>query len=274
MTKKSNINLLSNEILSIQASLNGLSFCILNTTESNLVFFKEIRFKAQKNPIEVEKILFNEFESNLFLQKEFKKVNLIHHNNICTFVPVNLFNSSKSAEYLKFNNKIFESDFIANDTISNKEIISVYIPFVNLNNSFFDRFGSFEYQHSSTLFLNKILERSTNFTNTLFCNITLSSFELLYIKNGSLNLFNSFEFNTKEDFMYYLLFSIEQLGLDTNSIELKLFGDIKLEDELYNLIYTYIRNVSFGENSTTINIEDTYKKSINSHNYFSLLNSF
>ena len=106
MKIKSNINLLSNEILSIQASLNGLSFCVLNTTESTVVFFKELQFNSQKNPLEVEKIIAHEFETNLFLQKEFKKVNLIHQNNICTFVPENLFEVEKSAEYLKFNNKI------------------------------------------------------------------------------------------------------------------------------------------------------------------------
>ncbi len=274
MTKNSNINLLSNEILSIQASLNGLSFCILNTIENSIVFFKELKFNAQKNPIEIERILLNEFETNLFLQKQFRKVNLIHQNNICTFVPENLFQNEKSADYLKFNNKIFETDFIANDVIKNKKITAVYVPFVNLNNYFFDLFGSFEYHHSSAIFVNKILERSTSLTNALFCNVNISSFELLYVKNGELNLFNSFEFKTKEDFMYYILFSIEQLGLDTNTIELKLFGDIKLEDEIYNLLYTYIRNVSFDINIDSISISNTYKNTINTHNHFSLLNSF
>ncbi len=274
MTKNSNINLLSNEILSIQASLNGLSFCILNTIENSIVFFRELKFNAQKNPIEIERILLNEFETNLFLQKQFRKVNLIHQNNICTFVPENLFQNEKSADYLKFNNKIFETDFIANDVIKNKKITAVYVPFVNLNNYFFDLFGSFEYHHSSAIFVNKILERSTSLTNALFCNVKISSFELLYVKNGELNLFNSFEFNTKEDFMYYILFSIEQLGLDTNTIELKLFGDIKLEDEIYNLLYTYIRNVSFDINIDSISISNTYKNTINTHNHFSLLNSF
>ncbi len=274
MTKKSNINLLSNEILSIQASLNGLSFCILNTIDSSIIFFKELKFKSQKNPIEVERELLNEFNTNLFLQKEFKKVNLIHYNNLFTLVPENLFDENKSSEYLKFNNKVFESDFIANDIINDKNIISVFVPFVNLNNCFFERFGSFEYHHASTIFVNYILSKSSIITNALFCNITHSSFELLYIKDGKLILFNSFEFNTKEDFMYYLLFSIEQLNLDTNKLELKLFGDIKLDDDIYNLIYTYIRNVSFGINTTVTKIANTYNNVINSHNNLSLLNSF
>jgi hypothetical protein len=56
MKIKSNINLLSNDLLSIQASLNGLSFCVLDITESTIVFFKEINFKEQKKSIRGRKI--------------------------------------------------------------------------------------------------------------------------------------------------------------------------------------------------------------------------
>jgi len=274
MTKKSNINLLSHTVLSVQVSLNGLSFCILNCIENNILFFKETHFDTQKNPIEIEKLVKEEFDNTTVLQQEFKKVNVIHQNNICTFVPKGLYDENHLTDYLKFNNKIFESDFIATDEILTKEIIAVYVPFVNINNYFFDLFGSFEYQHASTILVQQLLQHATATTNKLYCNVSPTSFELIDIKNGELNLFNSFHFDTKEDFIYYILFTIEQLHLNTETIDFILLGDIGLDDELYSILYEYIRNISFGSRNTQFVVRDIEQKPKYGYNHFSLLNSF
>ena len=168
MTKRNNINILSNMILSVQVSLNGLSFCILDTIENNILFLKETHFNKQKSPLEIEELLKDEFGSNTLLQQEFKKVNLIHQNNISTFVPKRLYDKNNIIDYLKFNNKIFVSDFIATDEIYTEEIMSVYVPFVNINNFFFERFGSFEYHHANTILLEQLLKNATQSTNKLY----------------------------------------------------------------------------------------------------------
>jgi len=273
MMKTSNINLLSTHILSVQACLNGLSFCIVDTTENNIVFLKELIFDKQYNPIELEERLNAEFESNYLLQGEFKKVILIHHNNLCSFVPQALFNEDSLVDYLKFNNKIFESDFIAHDVLTIPEMVSVYVPFVNLNNYFFDRFTDFEYQHANTILVQQVLQKAAVFTNKLYCNVHQNSFELIHIKDGKLNLFNSFNYNTKEDFIYYLLFTIEQLQLDTETIELILLGDIGVDDDLYSICYEYIRKVSFGSRNTQFMYRNVDQKPKYGYNHFALLSS-
>ena len=274
MTKKSNINLLSNTVLSVQVSLNGLSFCILDCIENNILFLKETHFDTQKNPIEIEKLLKEEFDNNSVLQQEFKKVNLIHQNDICTFVPKGFYDENHLTDYLKFNNKIFESDFIATDEITTKDIISIYVPFVNINNYFFELFGTFEFQHASTILVQQLLQNTTDTTNKFYCNVSPTSFELVSIKNGGLYLFNSFLFDTKEDFIYYILFTIEQLQLNTETIDFVLLGDIGLDDELYSILYEYIRNISFGSRNTQFMVRDNEQKPKYGYNHFSLLNSF
>lgn len=276
MTKETinKIDILSNNILSVQVSLNGLSFCILDSLENNIVFLKETSFDRKLNPIEVEQKLHEEFENNLLLQQTFKKVNLIHHNDINCFVPKALYNENNLIDYLKFNNKIFESDFIATDELVAQDITSVYVPFVNINNYFFELFGSFEYQHANTLLVKQILSQSTDLTTKIYCNVNKSCFELIYIKNGKLNLFNSFEYTTPEDFIYYILFTIEQLQLSTETIDLILLGAVGVDDELYSIAYEYIRNVSFGSRATQFVFRNPEHKPKYGYDHFSLLNSF
>jgi hypothetical protein len=58
-------------------------------------------------------------------------------------------------------------------------------------------------------------------------------------------LFNSFEYQTPEDFIYYLLFTAEQLSLNPEIFQLELLGTITRNDPYYAMAYKYIRNVSF-----------------------------
>ena len=76
------------------------------------------------------------------------------------------------------------------------------------------------------------------------------------IANQKLLLYNTFEYQTKEDFIYYLLFTAEQLQLNPEIFQLKLFGKISKENELYQIAYKYIRNVSlfFEHNDLDKNI--------------------
>ena len=275
MTKKTNsINILSHKILSVQASLNGLSFSILNTSDQNIELLEQIKFDGAKNPIEVEAALKESFHNNTALQQEFKSVNLIHDNDICTFVPKSLFDESQLTSYLKFTSKLFDSDFIAHDEITAKEIVAVYIPFVNLNNYFFELFGSFEYHHASEILMKQLLHQATGLTTKMYCNINATSFELIYIKNGALYFFNSFQYTNEEDFLYYILFTFEQLQLDTETLDFIFLGDIGLEDTIYEYTYNYVRNVSFGSRATQFMFRDLNHKPKYGYDHFTLLNSF
>ena len=51
--------------------------------------------------------------------------------------------------------------------------------------------------------------------------------------------------------MYYTLFTLEQLELNPDTVEVLLTGNIQKGDALHELAYTYIRNVEIKEDSTT-----------------------
>ena len=73
-------------------------------------------------------------------------------------------------------------------------------------------------------------------------------------KDEKLVFSNAFLFNTKEDVLYYILFTFEQLKISTDSVEVKLYGHVVKNEELYKLLYDYIRNIEFGINTTKIKL--------------------
>ena len=86
--------------------------------------------------------------------------------------------------------------------------------------------------------------------------------EVTVISNRKLLLYNSFFFTTKEDFIYYLLFTFEQLELDTETTKLKLFGAIEEEDSIYKICFEYVKNISIFVPSISSYPMDLNKDSI------------
>mgnify|MGYP000967435394 CR=1 FL=1 len=94
------------------------------------------------------------------------------------------------------------------------------------------------------------------------CNFPFFSknkFEIIVVQNQKLLLFNSFDFVTKEDFIYYLLFTTEQLNLNPENFKVQLLGVISEDSELFEIAYKYVRNVSILDVSNIENNNDLSK---------------
>lgn len=256
--------------LSIQFSLDGFSFCICNSTNKELHHFTTYTFD---DSILTPELLLSKieelFNQNSVLNQKFEKVTIIHQNNLSSLVPTTLFKEEELKLYLSYNIKTLANDFIAFDSLSQLEVKNVYVPYININNFFFQKFGEFEYKHHSTILIDKLILHSKNNTEKqFFVNVTASNFDIVVIKNSKLLFYNSFAFNTKEDFIYYILFTSEQLELNPEEFLLTFIGDIEKDSEIYQITYQYVRNIDFINLSVPFFNED---KDISNHSNYTIL---
>ncbi|AXT20174.1 DUF3822 family protein [Flavobacteriaceae bacterium AU392] len=268
-----NISKFANHKLSIQVSLSGLSFCILNWSSSTFIYYKSVRFDKKRTPSQVLDKLIHCFNNEELLQQQFKNVIVIHNNELSTFVPKPLFSKEHLADYLKFNSKILKTDFIAYDEILINDSINIYVPYVNINNYLYDKFGEFEFKHTSSILLESILNLEKNSTShKVIINVSETHFELFALNKHQLLLYNIFEFHTKEDFIYYILFTLEQLELNPEEVKVILSGNIFENDELYSVVYNYIRHIDFLNSTTPHKLAEGVSSSL--LNNLTLINSF
>lgn len=97
------------------------------------------------------------FDSEKILQNTFDTVHVIHENELSALVPKPLFNEEHLADYLKFNSKILNTDYFSYDHITANDCVNVYVPYVNINNHLYERFGEFEFRHFSTILIESIM---------------------------------------------------------------------------------------------------------------------
>lgn len=240
-------------MLSIQFSLGGFSFCVSDSDSKETLYFSEFLFEKQLNNLEelLEEIK-SIFKDNAILHLEYQEVLVIHQNNLNTIVPESYFDEKSLRNYLNFNIKVLQTDYIAFDTIQGIEAKNVYVPYVNINNYLFQNFGKFEYRHHSSIFIEKLMKKSQPQKKTMFVNVSERNIDVVILQHEKLLFSNSFLFNSKEDFIYYILFVAEQLQLDNEVFKLYFVGEINTTSTLYQIAYKYIKYVYFLESNNSI----------------------
>lgn len=223
----------------------GFSYVVHDTLNQKVGAVQHIDFSTFPRANKVEDHYWKAFVDHYDLTRDYDEVLVIHNNSLNTFVPKALFDEDFLGSYLQYNAKVFETDFFDYDDIPNTDMNNVYIPYVNINNFLIDQFGPFTYKNTNSILVSRLLEMSKNIdSKRVFVHFTKHCFEIVVVQNQKLLLFNSFEYRTKEDFLYYLLFTAEQLNLNPETFRLQLLGEISEDSEYFQMAYKYVRNVS------------------------------
>tara|TARA_B110000003_G_scaffold230767_1_gene232909 strand:+ start:16683 stop:17525 length:843 start_codon:yes stop_codon:yes gene_type:complete len=247
--------------LSIELGLNEVSYTIKN----------DDRVLAIEHINENLSIFEEKIKNHEWLSKKFKSTNVCLLNQKSTLIPDSLFDLKNKANYVSFNHEKTENHEVLHDKIEPINSYNVYgisSPVKQLIETHF-RDATIRH-HSSSLIVNWINLYKNNDEKKLIVNIQNQSFQLMMIDKMELKFFNSFRFQHNNDFIYHLLFAMEQLKLDSEKIKLYLYGDILKESDLYQLIYSYIRNVEFGNRNSLIQLSPVADH-IEKHQNFTLL---
>ena len=244
--------------MTIQHSLDGLSFVIFDTAENKFIALKHYHI-SEKN-ISLETLLVELQEKESWKLEDFKNVNILIDNNNNTFVPKEYFQEEMKENYLSLLN--IEHSNVLTDDINGSDIVNVYSTQDKLT---FSNENVKTYQSSSILIKKLIKEFSSRNPETrAFVNVKNNSYELIILNNDKLIFHNYFSFNTKEDFLYFLLFTFDQHNIDNESIPLYFLGFIEEKSSIVDLCSRYIRNIRFFNRDNDFN----YINELNSVPYY------
>ncbi|MBQ0116432.1 MAG: DUF3822 family protein [Flavobacterium sp.] len=228
--------------LVIQIAQNKITYAVFDNISQGV---KEVIEEALDfdSPIEIQ--LQNALQELINLKVNYDQIKILHDNNLNSFVPKALFDKDKLGIYLQYNTKVFESDFFAYDTLGDFEMVNIHVPYVHINNALLDIFPAFEYKNANTVLVEKVIHLSKNkFEKEVYIHIQKGHFEMVVVDNLKLLLYNSFDYKTPEDFIYYILFNLEQLGLNPENIKTFVLGDFEVDDPNFQIAYKYIRHIS------------------------------
>lgn len=253
--------------LTIQFSLGGLSFAFFDTTSNTIVGieFYQSDLLTSGNDVfcAIERVL----DSKRLGKNSFQTVTCIVDDRVNTLVPKPLFDESRALQYLDFGFQLPSDSRILNDIVKKAEGVNAYALPQELHSKLTAKWPKARFVHSSSLLLNGLLGHDDPARVGVYVCVRNRNFDLLVKKDGELQFFNNFKFNTKDDFVYFLLFALEQCHLQGPEAVVLFCGLVMPDSEIATLCGRYVKEVRFIGDDQSLKVSEALKE-IPFHYYF------
>lgn len=272
MQEHKNKNTNKSIVLSIHVHVNGFSFFVHNTSTHKGTFFHKKTFDTHVNVEALHEEIYSELKEQKLLDLQFKEVRCSVENNLATLVPKSLFEESSLHEYVKKDIAVKDNDFVTYDVVPNADWITVYVPFVNINNMLLDTFGTFKYYHAISVWLSSLSNHKSADGELVWSLYKENNhLHIALLRDKKLQFYNCFEADNPKDVVYYVLLTAEKNNVSPNEVPLFICGDMAGADETYLALYEFVRSLNFLKLDNDIQFSS---RRINTHQDFCLLNLF
>ena len=258
-----NIALANSYHLSIQLGISHFSYCLLNTITLTYDYVKMHTLSSVDDAAaEITEIINND----AIIKAEFSSQSVAFVNFPSTLVPSSLYKKEEAETVLACNTEIM-GKVLADTILSQKAHLIYSVPksILTTVNNFFPKAK----QKSQESILIQQYSQLNNNTEKAYLYLNQKKVTITFFKGNELVFNNSFAYITKEDLLYFVLFGFEQLKLSTENSEVILFGSIEKDDEYFNLLYDYIRNLKLGKRPHQFTFPVEFD-SLAEHKYFGL----
>lgn len=245
--------------ITIQCSLDGFCFLVYDT-ERNLVVDLQL---YQTSEADDENSLLKTVEKDLYdkglFGQTFHSIRYIVANRFNTLIPETLFDEEHIDYLLQFNHLLPHHYEAFHDTLPGIHTVNMFALPSKLAQHLRNNWPDILITHESTVFLNSILNAPSEENDTnVYLNVKSRDFDMAIVKENQLLFFNNFKFNTKEDFVYYLMFTLQQQQLAGLDIPVFFTGLITNNSNIVNLCERYIRRIRFIRPDGAIGVDTAF----------------
>jgi hypothetical protein len=233
--------------LVLEIGPESLKLAVLDNLSNDFLAFEQYTFRKSVTEAAMAEQLEKLVLEHEWLTGGFKRIDAIVSTERFTLVPAAFFDSSRTGEFLRFNQPVSNGDIILNDVLRNAEARNIYAIDPKLERALRKISSAVRVRHHLSPLIERQLSVNKNkLAKRVFAHVQQHRFDLVISENGKLLLANTFRFQTSEDFIYFLLYSCEQLKLNPEELELEIAGEVETESAVTAIARKYIRHVHFG----------------------------
>lgn len=247
--------------LTIQFALGGFSYTILDASDKTLIAMEAYLSDDLLDDKALWTTLEKSFVQNKINGRQFKSVTCIIENRVFAMVPTEMFDETNPNAYLEFLHSQTQKTQVLSSKLKTTDCVDVYSFSEYLSERIREKWANAQFTHCSEVFLNHVARFAQREKATgIYIYVMNRSFNMAISKDGVITFFNNFKFNTKDDFLYFLLFAIEQQGFIDNLPTVYVSGMIQANSEIMKLCERYIKHLRFIPNGTALKVSDALKE--------------
>lgn len=245
---------------------NGILFAFINDHQFTYFILDTARNKAVV--LKDYHILMGSGKSTEFFQTVFasddilrnyqpsKKV-LAIHSNACALTPDPLFSKENMRDGLSLISRLNHSDIVYSDFLPIANTHLTYSVSHEFNNAISTYFSGASLVNSISSFIEiNLMNNKHRQYPAVMVNVSKHAMDIVVCKGSELLFCNTFEHQTGEDFIYYLLYVMEQLQLNPDVHQVIVYGEIERNSAAWLIAQKYIRYLMLGDKPE--NLEYSY----------------
>ena len=165
-----------------------------------------------------------------------------------TLVPEDIFNKNLLKDYLSLSFELPDGMVAMSDALKGAGLRNIFcIPERGME-TILSRFPASGIHHIATPMLAGLFQDIQHYAGeeVVFCLLRQDVLELTVFRKGKLHYHNSFSYNNKEEFIYYILFVMEQLSLSPARQQVVFLGDVRSRAAYLDYSRTYLGAAETG----------------------------
>ena len=256
--------------LLIHIGIESFQYAIIDKVRDELKALVEYELPNISNQGDLIQAIENLSECTKEFKYTFNKVKISIDSYQFTFIPDEFYQSGNDEEYAKFITSKQESVILCNPipAAKIKNIIAIHSDLhLALNRIFHNP----KIYGQASSFIQGILKSfKQNTEPSLYIDIHQKHVQFAYFKQSELSFYNLFDSINAIEFNYFILSIIESLKVDLDHTAIILSGQVMQNDEYYQRIEKYFKDIQFADSRLIIKHPELFDK-VSSQTFFSLL---
>ncbi len=262
----------SSYILSLQLDDSGYSYVIVDLINNKYDALNHHNFEKKildKSIPEKAEVMIKE---DLFLSKNYKAVYFNYITHKSTLVPKELFDRNELKKIFTFTHKLDEYEELHFNYIPELDSYNLFAIPSDLTTLLVNKFPEIIFVHQTNTFVKTLIEKGKAIKFKLpvvHVNVNSGSFDVGIYNEDRVLMLNSYLYADQNDFVYYLLNTLEQYKISPNKMHFNITGIVEKDTEFYHFIHKFIPKLKL----LTLNKKISFNfKDVDQHLLYTVLN--
>jgi len=226
----------------------SLQFCILDTEKNTFIALADYRLPI---PPKTPEIFYSQLDQLIageeLLLKKYPSIVIGIDTPWHTLVPSPLFDIGQEIKYLELNFRLPDGCQVRSERVEEIDAYNIYGFLPGLRDIIQKHFREAAFVHRSSALIRAVYQHYKNKPGPecVFLQVRDQFIDLVAFKENHLAFFNSFPCRSKEDILYFTLYTIDKLKLRPDAVQLFITGMMDAGSDSYLLLEQYIRTISF-----------------------------
>lgn len=255
------------KILSIRILPDGLCFVVSDPKDNKLLYMTKI-IDSNRHGID---IFVDECKSNNVLAAEYLKTHVVYETQQFTLFPTPLLEDVEEKKIAELNFGNVDGATVLTDTLPTNEISVVYtVPQRHEETIRRNKPNATIHSQMMPLLFNAMFNSKKCKGSYLHLNIRTSSVDVIYIEGGKLKLANIFQYQTADEFLFFVLGLMDNYHIDQYDVKCVVSGEVDENSAVVDHLARYIAKIEFSATPKGIVEKSAFSSIKNKHQFLTI----